>query len=234
MTQPRGAEEDAAAVKLRPKAVAEAGRMVGVQTGISWRYGTLLAEAEKRAGAMDQAFNFGPLMLLEDDALVLPPILTSGDESMRIEQGDAATSALKTFELLEDARFVPTLPNWRSYLQADGNFPAPEEPNPVLLPKNSEEKDIWRAAVLEGWNIGVEQADQLFGDNVARLVRDFRGATLYHALQEGRLVKEPNLANARLGTQVADRKMAVDKKVYRITQPAAFQADERKWKPLTN
>jgi hypothetical protein len=231
-TRPSGVTEDPEAAKLRPKAVAEAGRLVGVQTGIAWRYGKLIAETQKHAASMDQAFNFSPLMLIDDDALVLPPILASGDESMRIETGEAATSALKTYEMLQDARFVPAVPNWRAYLQTEG-FPAPEEPNPVLLPKNGTEREIWRAAVTEGWDIGVEQADQLYQDNVSKLVRDFRGATLYHALNAGKMVEQPKLAGANLGTQVADRKMNIDQKVYRITKRAAFNADEKAWKPLT-
>jgi hypothetical protein len=229
--QPKGVEDDASMRKLRPKAIAEAGQLVGVQSGMSWRYGRLMTETEKYAATLDTSYNFAPLLILSGDAMVLPPILTLGDESMRIEADNAATSALKTYEILEDARFVGTAPHWRSYLMIE-NFPAPEAPNPVLLPKTSAEKRIWMKAVAEGWSIGVEQADQIYIENMAKLVRDFRGITLFHALHEGQMVQRPKLADSSLGTRVSDRKLHVDQKVYRITAPAIFNADTKQWTPL--
>ncbi len=46
---------------------------------------------------------------------------------MRIEDGDTATSAMATYELLEPARYIASPPTWREFLMVD-SFPEAEEP----------------------------------------------------------------------------------------------------------
>ena len=142
---------------------------------------------------------------------------------MRIEDGATATAAKTTYELLEPARYVAVVPNWREFLMAD-EFPSPEEPNPALLPKNTEERAIWRAAVREAWAQGLAEADQLYADNVSRMARSYRGVMLYHLLTAQHLLSRVNTASSDLGTRRSDNgnKLNIGQKVYRITAPSAF------------
>ena len=148
--QGHGGKEQSAVQLMRPKAIREAARLVTFQTAMSWRYGQLVAETECYNAIMDTAFNFAPLLLTQGEALILPPQIARAGASMRIEDGATATAAKTTYELLEPARYIAVVPNWREFLMAD-DFPEPEQPNPAVLPKNSEERAIWRAAVREAW-----------------------------------------------------------------------------------
>ena len=188
---------------------------------MSWRYGQLVAETERYSAIMDTAFNFGPLLLTQGEALILPPQIARAGASMRIEDGATATSAKTTYELLEPARYIAVVPNWREFLMAD-DFPAPEQPNPAVLPKNAKERAIWRAAVREAWEQGLAEADQLYADNASRMARSYRGVMLYHLLTAQHLMSRVNTASADLGTRTRGNKLNIGQKVYRITAPSAF------------
>lgn len=208
---------------MRPSAIREAARLVTFQTAMSWRYGQLVAETERYSAVMDTAFNFAPLMLTQGEALIMPPLLTRAGASMRIEDAGTATTAKTTYELLEPARYIAVVPNWREFLMAD-DFPAPEQPNPAVLPKNTEESAIWRAAVREAWAQGLAEADQLYADNVSRMARSYRGVMLYHLLTAQHLLSRVNTASADLGMRQSDNghKLNIGQRVYRITSPSAF------------
>lgn len=215
--------KETAVTRLRPSAIRDAARMTTFQTAIAWRYGKLLETVDRHAAIMETAFNFTPLMMTQGDALIMPPVLTRAGASMRIDDDGTATTASTTYEMLQKARYVPVAPHWRSYLMTE-NFPEPEQPNPAVLPQNSEERAIWRAAVREAWAQGVEEADNLFTDNVSRLVRDYRGVLLYHLLTAQHLLSRVRTADADLGVRVTGdgNRMNLGQKVYRITEPSFF------------
>ena len=223
MTGTATGKEKTAVQLMRPKAIREAARLVTFQTAMSWRYGQLLEETERYSAIMDTAFNFAPLMLTQGEALIMPPQIARAGASMRIEDGATATAAKTTYELLEPARYIAVIPNWREFLMAD-EFPSPEEPHPAVLPKNAEERAIWRAAVREAWAQGLAEADQLYTDNVSRMARSYRGVMLYHLLTAQHLLSRVNTASSDLGTRRSDNgnKLNIGQKVYRITAPSAF------------
>lgn len=221
--QASASRKETAVTRLRPSAIRDAARMTTFQTAIAWRYGKLLEAVDRHAAIMETAFNFTPLMMTQGDALIMPPVLTRAGASMRIDDDGTATTASTTYEMLQKARYVPVAPHWRSYLMTE-NFPEPEQPNPAVLPQNSEERAIWRAAVREAWVQGVEEADNLFTDNVSRLVRDYRGVLLYHLLTAQHLLSRVRTADADLGVRVTGdgNRMNLGQKVYRITEPSFF------------
>jgi hypothetical protein len=159
--------------------------------------------------------------MAEGEALIQPPVLTRSGASLRIEKPDTATSAETAYELLEPARFVPFAPHWREFLMEKG-FPEPEKPNPAVLPKNEQERAIWRAAVREAWAQGLVEADQLYADNVARMARQYRGIMLYHLLTAQRLLSKVGTAAAPIPMNASDSKLYIGQHVYRITAPSRF------------
>jgi len=214
-------KQETAVSRMRPSAIREAAQLAIFQKAMAWRYGQLASQTEAFANIMDTAFNFSPLLLTQGQALIMPPMLAKSGASMRIEDGNTATSSKATYELLEPARYISSAPTWREFLMVD-NFPQAEEPNPALLPKTSEERKIWREAVREAWREGIEQADQLYADNVARMGREYRGIMLYHLLTAQRLLSKVNTASADLGRHAVANKLNIGQQVYRITKPSSF------------
>ena len=215
--------KDTAVSPMRPSAIREAAQLVTFQTAIAWRYKQLVTATEAHSAIMDTAFNFGPLLMTQGDALILPPVLTRAGASMRIESGETATAAQTSYELLAPARYVSVAPTWREFLMADA-FPEPEKPNPAVMPKDDKERRIWREAVREAWSQGLAEADQLYADNISRMVRQYRGVMLYHLLTAQHLLSTVNTASAEMGMKTTDggNKLHIGQKVYRITTPSAF------------
>ena len=217
------AKEKTAVMFMRPSAIREAAQLVTLQTAISWRYKQLVDATESYTLIMDTAFNFSPLIMTQGQVLIMPPLLTRAGASMRIEDAGTATTADTTYEMIAPARYVSTIPNWREYLMMK-TFPEPEKPNPALLPRTLEERAIWREAVREAWAHGLAEAEHLYADNVARMVRDYRGIMLYHLLTAQHLLSRIDTASASLGMHTTDNgdKLNIGQKVYRITAPSRF------------
>lgn len=218
---PKSIKENSAVNQLRPSAIRDAARLVTLQTAMQWRYAQLLLDTKQYSGILDTAFNFGPLMMTQGEAVIMPPILTRADASMRIEDSTTATVTKTSYELLTPAKYTSVVPNWRWYLMNDG-LPAPEQPHPAVLPKNSDERLIWYAAVREAWKLGTDQAEQLYQENVSRMVRDYRGVMLYHLLTAQHLLSNVATASSDLGIYAKDSKMHIGQRVYRITRPSSF------------
>jgi hypothetical protein len=214
-------EKETTVSMLRPTAIRDAAQLVALQTAITWRYKQLLASTEQYAAILDAAFDFSPLLMTEGEALILPPVLSRSGASLRIEKPDAASSAQSAYELLAPARFVPFAPHWREFLM-EKDFPVPERPNPAVLPKNGNERAVWRAAVREAWAQGLAEADQLYADNVARMARQYRGVLLYHLLTAQRLLSKVGSASANQPLSASDTKLYIEQGVYRITAPSRF------------
>jgi hypothetical protein len=215
--------KNGAVALMRPMAIREAAQLVAFQTAIAFRYQELVAATEQHAAIMDTAFNFGPLLMTQGDALILPPVLARAGASMRIENPETATTAQTSYEILAPARYVSAAPNWREFLMVD-SFPQPEKPNPAVMPKDDKERAIWRAAAREAWARGLAEADELYADNVARMVRQYRGVMLYHLLTAQHLLSTVNTASANLGMKTSGdgEKLNIGQKVYRITAPSRF------------
>ena len=227
MKGPGTSEKNTAVNLMRPAAIREAAQTVTLQTAMAYRYKQLVAATEKHSAILDTAFNFSPLLMTHGDALILPPLLTRAGASLRVENAETATTAETTYELLAPARYISTVPTWREFLMADA-FPAPEQPNPAVMPKNDKERAIWRVAVREAWAQGVSEADALYADNVARMAREYRGVMLYHLLTAQHLLSRVHTASADLGLKTSDNgnKLNIGQKVYRITAPSAFTVDD--------
>ncbi len=208
---------------LRPRAIEEAAQLVGIQTAMKWRYEKLLAEVEQYAYLLDTAFNFTPLLMVNDqETLVMPPIITKAENALRLENNNLLTTSKKVFEILETAKYITAIPNWRTYMMVNA-FPNPEQPSKAVLPRNAKEIFLWQKTIREAWAKGILEADELFIVNINRLVRDYRGITLYHLLVAKDYVNEFSMSSSLPVTNIEGNKMFLEQKVFRITNPAKFQ-----------
>ncbi len=117
-----------------------------------------------------------------------------------------ATAATSTYELLEPARYIAAAPHWREFLMMD-DFPAPESPHPAVLPRNSEERAIWRSAVREAWAQGLAEAESALCGHVARMTRSYRGAMLYHLLTAQHLLSRIRTASSETGMRTSGKEI---------------------------
>lgn len=204
--------------EIRLKAMRETAVTLGMQAGVRYRYNQINDELEYIALQLDEIFNFKPLLI--GGGMLLPPIIDHVEGGFSLESNDLINQSDATYMLRKDARLVSTAPSWRDYLKQQ--FSVLDNVNKVMLPKDDEEKAFWQSAVLDGWNKGIQQADNVFTLNLNKLKRDYLGISTFHSLARQNIVAMPALAVGDMGVSINGRTMDVGQKIFRITRHAEF------------
>ena len=134
----------------------------------------------------------------------------------------------RMYKVSKQARFITTPPNWRQYLWMD--YKRPEYPNVTLLPKTKQEREVWAFYVTRGWKNGVEQANTILEENVARIKEDFGGMILYRKLLAMNMVSPPFVSHTDLGVTGDESEIHIDDRVLRITALPALNVNSNEWK----
>jgi len=211
---------------IRSDALKQTARGLGAQAGLAWRSQQINQILDSQKGKLDQIFNFNYLLLRHN---VLPPVLTEGDNTLNLASTDAIRIADRDYQIVAPPRFVTASPNWRTYIYM--NYTKPEVPNATLLPKNSQEAKIWDEYTQIGWNEGAIQADEIFGNNLARLKRDYNGMLLYRKLLAQNMITAPFVSQASLGVTGGGATMRINDRVLRITAASELKSNSKTWSP---
>ncbi len=215
--------------KIRLDALKETALTLGAQGGLAARSKQINAQTLQNSSALDQIFNFNRLMM---DNNVLPPVLVEARQSMNLDNGTTIRLSGQIYKIIQQAQFVTTAPNWRQYLMLD--FPNPSIPDSTLLPKNHAERVLWNTYIQEGWQQGIQQANNIYRDDLARLQRDFKGMILYRKLLAENIVSKPYVAKTNLGiTSNKDHsQLYINDRVLRITALPQLNPNSSSWKPI--
>lgn len=211
---------------MRVDALQDIAMTVGAQSGLHWRSIQIDETLAKQAKNLDLMYNFDGLLL---DHNVMPPVLTSAEETLNLDSPNSIRIADTTYEIVSQAKFVTTAPTWRDYLWMD--YPQPPIPDNGILPHTNAEKKLWRKDVQDGWNKGVAQADEIYSENLSRLERDYKGMLLYRDLRAQNIVSAPFVATTDLGVTGDGSSLNVNDQVLRITALPALQTNSGRWKP---
>ena len=210
--------------QLRSKSLQDSAMSIGAQGGLSWASSEINLRMNQDKKYLDSIFNFNVLVLNHG---VMPPVLEVGDNSLNQDDPNVIRVADRTYKIVQQAHFATTPPNWREYLLL--NYSKPTLPDKTLLPKSSEERDVWRKGIRAGWGKGIEQAYSIFQQNMARLKRDYRGMLLYRKLLEERMISPPFVARTELGVTGDGTDMRINDQVIRIVELPQLQTNSKHW-----
>lgn len=215
---------------IRAEALKETALSLGAQGGLAFRANQLNEMTKQNEASLDEAFNFQRVIL---DHNVLPPVLEEADKSLSLDSDTAIRLSGTIYKIEQQAKFVTAPPNWRQYLYL--SFDTPSVPNDTLLPKNNQERILWKKYITQGWTDGLKQADDIYFDNLARLKRDYQGMLLYRKLLTQNIVSKPFVAQANLGVTSNDQhsEMYINDRVLRITALPTLNPNSKEWKPVT-
>jgi defect-in-organelle-trafficking protein DotC len=213
--------------QIRTKALKDTAMSLGAQGGLATASEKINKRLEKDKWYLETIYNFNGMMLSHG---VLPPVLTEGNNSLNLADSATIRIADKTYQIVQQARFATTPPNWREYIWLPYN--KPELPNKVLLPRTSEERALWSKIVKIGWEKGIEQAYSIFQQNLARLKRDYNGMVLYRKLLQQNMVSAPYVSKTELGVTGDGSDMRINDQVLRITEMPKLQTDSSGWKAI--
>lgn len=208
----------------RAHAIQEAAAAYGAQAGMASRGNDLNRAVAGRSRDYDRAFNFAVVML---EPGFLPPVISEGRHAYNQPNANEVRAADRIYKIEFPARLVNTPPRWQEYLSVPVSSPL--MPDKTALPRTAEEKQLWNEWAAKGWAQGVSQADRSFQEALARLNRDYQGMLRYKMLYQQGVVTKPIMAKSHLGTTGGGDEMAINDRIYRITNPAALDPDQRRW-----
>ena len=235
---PFAAEKRASAVRL-------AALGFGARAGLARRAWEIAAMLDRHGAKLSAIYRFGDLVLRRDGFTVLPPVLAETRRAFRLDTragdtragdtrvgepaGTRAASARRVLRILEPARLVSAMPDWRDWLMRSWS-PA-EPPASVLFPRDAREDARWRRLLAEGWAEGTALADDIFAADLDRLNRTFEGVVLWHRLNRAGMLTAPGVEIERAGVSGHESLMRIGAASARIARPARFELDAGRWAP---
>lgn len=211
--------------KIREMALKETALSVGAQSGLAYRAKVIDDQLVKQTKYLDAIYDFNALVLENN---VLPPVLLEGRNTLNLADLQTIRISDRVYKVAKQAHFVTTPPNWRQYLWMD--YRKPETPHLSLLPKTSDEREIWVHYVTQGWQNGLEQANTILEENIARIKEDFTGMILYRKLLAMNMVTPPYVSHTDLGITGDEHEIHIDDKVLRITALPALNMNSSEWR----
>lgn len=211
--------------KIRESALKETALSLGAQAGLALRAKAIDDQLIKHARLLDHVFDFNALVLEHN---VLPPVLLEGRNTFNLADLQTIRVSNRTYRVYKQAHFITTAPNWREYLWMD--FQPPEMPHQSLLPTSKLERSIWQYYASKGWEKGVEQANTIIEESIARIKEDYRGMILYRKLLAMNMVSPPFVSNTDLGVTGDGEEIHIDDRVLRITALPALNTNANEWR----
>jgi defect in organelle trafficking protein DotC len=205
--------------KLRIPAMRDAALAYGAQGGLAVANQQINNQLRQQSSNLTRTYDFNRLLIRKTDgASIMPPIIASTEKgtSELQDAGRTLRVADSFYEIVQSARLVHVAPLWQSYLMHAYAPPKPPEDDEVL-PKNAEERALWKKFVDEGYDKGVEQAKRIFTLDMKRLNRDFVGIVTYDRLLEAHQVSPPCFGSQSMGVTGSGEDMRVNDRVYRLT-----------------
>lgn len=212
---------------LRSQALQDIAMSIGAQAGLAWRSEHINQLLTKNSSQLDRIFNFNLILL---DHNVIPPVLVQGNNSLKLADGQTLRIDDRTYQIISQARFTTAPPQWRNYIWMD--YQNPELPLPAFLPKTPEERVVWKKYATLGWQDGINQANAIFSDNLARLTRDYTGMALYQNLLLKGMVSKPFVAHTDLGVTGDSSDLHINDQILRITSLPKLQTNPGRWKSI--
>ena len=223
----RDAELTDFSIPIRYQAMRDTSLRYGAQHGLAARALSINKTLERREASLHRIFNFNALLLPHN---LLPPVLVESSNTLNLDSPDAIRLADRVYKIVAPARFVTSAPSWRDYLWL--GYVNPEEPDMSVMPRSKDEREVWDKYIKQGWINGVDQANQIFSENLGRLNRDYVGMVLYGDLLVKHMVSPPYVAKAKLGVTGDANEMHVNDQIVRITGSSMLQPKNSKdWQP---
>mgnify|MGYP006277582661 CR=1 FL=1 len=218
---------------IRTEALEEAAISLGARGGLAYRTFYIRKMLDQRSSQLNKVFDFRQLLIPAPSGLLIePPIISEAMDNMLINSdGKQAAVADRVFNIGVNARIVSAPRTWQQYLEREFNEVDP--PPQILRPKTEEERRKWKNWVAEGWKNGIEQADEIFEADLARLNADYEGMIRYRKLLAQGMVSEPfALQNDRGITGGGDLLRIGDRSV-RLTGMPQLKPGYQEWQPAS-
>jgi len=221
------------AIDIRLEALKEAAISFGARGGLAKRTFDIRKEIDARSRYLDKVYNFSQLLISAPSGfLIEPPIVTESMNAMLIDiDGQTAAVSDKIYNIIRNARIVSAPRTWRQYLEREWGEVTP--PPDILTPQSKEDREIWSEYVTMGWRQGVQQASDIFQDDLAKLESDFQGMIRYRMLLAQGMISPPYALQVDRGVTGGGDEMRVGDRAVQITGVPELMTGADTWKPAS-
>lgn len=224
-------EESLLPLDIRLDGIKEAAMSYGARGGLTFRTWHIRREMEGRARYLDKVFDFRQLLVPAPSGLLIePPVISEAMDAMIIDQrGIEAAVSDRVLNINQNARIVSAPRSWRVYLERD--WTSVDPPPDILRPNDKEERKIWEEFVRKGWEMGIEQADQIFQADLNRLTADYQGMVRYRQLLSQGMVSPPYALQVDRGVTGGGDEMRIGDRALSLTELPKLQTRSEEWQP---
>lgn len=216
---------------IRTDAQKEAAVSFGARGGLAWRTYYIRQEMETRARYLDKVFDFRQLLIPAPSGMLIePPVIGEAMDATLIDnRGMEAAVADRVLNIGQNARIVSTARTWRSYLERQ--WGVVDLPPDILRPATKEEREIWTKNIKRGWNLGINQADEIFQADLNKLVADYQGMVRYRSLLAQGMVSPPYALQVDRGVTGGGNEMRIGDRAISLTELPKLQTGYKEWQP---
>lgn len=219
-------DKEGAIKQLRVKALRQAAFSWGVQEGLYWRNGQIKELLESQAIQLD-SINFNKFFI--DGKLLLPSVVES--ERMFQQESNSVVRTVKvSYTLDEPAKLMLKPPTWRDYLFRTADKPV--QPHEALFPRTESEKEVWNKSLNNGWDAGIEQANDIYEIDLRKFQKDIEGRYRFRKLLVQGIVTMPSYNSSHYSVLKLDNGKTINLNdvIYSIKSQSDF-TDTDKWEP---
>ncbi len=224
-------DKDGMPFDIRRESLKEAALSYGARGGLAARSYEINEQINDRTTYMDKVFDFRQLLIAAPSGFMIePPIISESLKALLIE-GDGQKAAVSDaiYRINENVKIVSAPRNWRNYLER--TWGPVEKPPEILRPKDDKERAEWRINVKKGWDEGVDQADEVFSQDLNRLQMEFNGMVRYRQLLAQGMVSAPFAQQIDRGVTGEQATMRVGDRAVVITGVPELITESQRWQP---
>ncbi len=211
----------------------EAALSYAAQAGYERRVWEIMRQLEADSRTLSASFDFNRVAYRapRETGYILPPVVSRATAAINVEEnGRSAVASDEYYRLEIPGRITTVVPTWRDYLVIPLEEPARQ--NDDFLPQDQEEKRVFARFAAEGWQAGVEQADEALDLNFARLRRDYLGMVEYRRMVEAGLVTELVIRDSEARSAGEGDELFIGERRVQIVNAATFVRNPANWRPL--
>ncbi|MGE4350872.1 MAG: type IV secretory system conjugative DNA transfer family protein [Bdellovibrionales bacterium] len=222
-------QSDVVGLQIRNDAIREAALSYGARGGLAYRTFEIQRRLVEHETSLGKVFDFTRLLIAAPSGLLIePPIVTEAQRAVIVNGGgQEAAVADRVYRINQGARIVTAPRNWRLYLERD--WGKVEPPPSLLLPRDDDERKIWRELVLEGWNAGLAQAEEIFEADLDRMTKEFVGMVRYRELLAQGMISSPYAMHEDRGVTGGGSEMRIGDRGVAITGPSVLIPRSDTW-----
>ncbi|EDJ8987005.1 conjugal transfer protein [Salmonella enterica subsp. diarizonae] len=214
--------------ETRWKMLTDAGKTLGFRGGKAQRSWELIQALNARESTLNALYDFRPLISPEG---WLPPVIDEAKDVAHITPDQIRTSS-HVWTIIRPERFVSNPPQWRDWLLRGLSTTATPGTEGSVVPGDRNQRQVWEAALRQGWQEGRASADLTLETSMKRLTRDYRGMMLYALLWRQGMITRPSVSDQMQTVTGTGQKLVTGDRVRRLKNHAEFNLQKSHWRPL--